>query len=158
MKNKNIVSMLMIVLMIVMVAASPALARGNGGKCGNCCMMMGKMLDLTVEQQNKIQKLKLEPQKVMIPVKAELQKQKLEFKTLMMNPTDRKKIDAKIDEISKTRAEIQKKCVSHRLAVRNLLTDEQKTKFNNMMFQRGCSKKKSHHHRHAQEIKCLSKE
>ena len=135
MKNKNIVSMLMTAFMIVMVAASPAMASGNGGKCGNCCMMMGKVLDLTPEQQNKIQKMKLEHQKVMIPVKAELQKQKLELKTLMMNPTERKKIDAKIDEIGKIHAEIQKKCVSHRLAVRNLLTDEQKTKFDNMMFQ-----------------------
>jgi hypothetical protein len=61
-----------------------------------------------------------------------MEKQALEMGTLMKDPVDVKKIEAKIDEIARMKADMQKKCLAHRLAVRALLTDEQKAKLAEM--------------------------
>jgi hypothetical protein len=51
---------------------------------------------------------------------------RLELKQLMLEKADQKKLEAKIDEIAKAGADIQKSCLAHKTAVKGLLTDEQK--------------------------------
>jgi hypothetical protein len=71
-------------------------------------------------------KLKLEHQKAMVPLQAALKTKRLELRQLMLEKADQKKLDAKIDEIAKAGADIQKSCLAHKTAVSGLLTDEQK--------------------------------
>jgi Spy/CpxP family protein refolding chaperone len=86
--------------------------------------------DLTVDQEKKISELRTSHQKEMtnyrndLAIKqAELQKYKTAEKP------DMALINKTIDEIGKLSTDMHKKRVSHELAVRNLLTDEQKAAF-----------------------------
>lgn len=83
--------------------------------------------DLTTEQYTKIDDMRLKFQEEMAPLRIKLQKMHLDLKLLLITKEpDMKDINAKIDEISKLKTNMHKKRVSHRLAIRNLLTDEQK--------------------------------
>jgi Spy/CpxP family protein refolding chaperone len=96
------------------------------------CMMLKAIPNISDEQKGKLEKLCAEHQKMMEAAKADMEKQALEMKGLMKDPVDVKKIEAKIDEIAMMKAGMQKKCMAHYLAVRALLTVEQKTKFDEM--------------------------
>ncbi len=107
-------------------------------------MMQGKMggmkggpqrgpmafLNLTDEQQAKVQDLALAHQKEMIAIQAELQKQhaamKLEVTADKFNEGKVKSIQG---EISKLMSDIAMKTILHQRAVRDLLTPEQKKQF-----------------------------
>jgi hypothetical protein len=65
----------------------------------------------------------------MISLQAELAKQKLDLKALMMEQKSGKPVDAKIDEIFKIKARILKECLANCNTIRNLLNDEQKKHF-----------------------------
>jgi Spy/CpxP family protein refolding chaperone len=110
---------------------------GKGCMMAQGCMMLKAIPNLSDEQKAKLEKLHLEHQKMMIGAQAEMEKQALEMKALMKDPVDAKKIEAKIDEIARMKADMQKKCLAHHLAVRALLTDEQKAKLPEMG---GCMK------------------
>lgn len=95
-------------------------------------MMCRIQLNLSPEQQEKIQKMKLEFQKEMLTMRTELKTKMLDLRALMMEKADAGKINAMIDEIAKARAEIQKKAYAHRQEVRNILNEEQKKIFDKM--------------------------
>ncbi|MBD3414983.1 MAG: periplasmic heavy metal sensor [Candidatus Aminicenantes bacterium] len=95
-------------------------------------MMCQSQLDLTPEQQEKIQKMKLQFQKEMLTLQTELKTKMLDLRALMTEKADSAKINAKIDEIAEARAAIQKKAYAHHMEVRNILTDEQKVTFDKM--------------------------
>ncbi len=95
-------------------------------------MMCQSQLDLTAEQQEKIQKMKLQFQKEMLTLQTELKTKMLDLRALMTEKADSAKINAKIDEIADARAAIQKKAFAHHMEVRNILTDEQKMTFDKM--------------------------
>jgi hypothetical protein len=95
-------------------------------------MMLKHIPNLSDEQKGKLEKLHAEHQKMMAAVKMDMEKQALEMKALMKDPVDMKKIEAKIDEMAMMKAAMQKKCLAHRFAVKALLTDEQKAKFDAM--------------------------
>ena len=52
--------------------------------------------------------------------------------------SEKLKLDAKIDELAKARADFQKKCLAHRIEIRSLLTDEQKKAFDQRCSGMGC--------------------
>ncbi len=111
------------VVLLALVFAFPLLAQtekpATGEKgCG--------IPSLTADQTARFQKLALEHQKAMIPLQAELKTKQLDLHQLMMEGADQKKLEAKIDEIAKANADIQKKCLLHRNAALGLLTAEQK--------------------------------
>jgi len=142
MTHKKMFHLLTLSLFVVMVAISPLQAaegckkmKAEGCemmKAKGCMMMCSQLPNLTAEQKVKLEKLHLDCQKMMPAAKAEMEKQALEMKALMKDPVDVKKVEAKIDELAKMHADMQKKCLAQRLAVRALLTDEQKTKFDEM--------------------------
>jgi hypothetical protein len=82
--------------------------------------------NLTPEQTAKIAKLKVEHQKALIQLQAAVKTKRLELRQLMLEKADQTKLNAKIDEIAKAGADIQKSCLAHKTAVSGLLTDEQK--------------------------------
>ena len=148
MTHKKMFQFLTLSLFVAMVLVAPLAVQADCQKkaepckkTGESCMMMCKQLpNLTAEQKDKLEKLHAEHQKMMVTAKADMEKQALAMKALMKDPIDVKKVEAKIDEIAMMKAGMQKKCFSHRLAVRALLTDEQKVKFDGMMMG-GCQMK-----------------
>lgn len=92
-------------------------------------MAFSHIPDLTPDQLSKIEKLRLEHQKEMLPIRTKMQALRLDLRTMIMEEQDQKKIDDKIEEIGKIRTELMKKQVKHRLAIRSLLTDDQKVYF-----------------------------
>ncbi|MDH5468155.1 MAG: Spy/CpxP family protein refolding chaperone [Candidatus Aminicenantes bacterium] len=138
---------LAVILVITLAVAYPVLAqqaesdccKAGGCKEGTACSMPGCGIpNLTTEQLSKIQKLKLEFEKEMLPVRTKMQSLKLDLRTLNAENADLKKIEAKIDEISKICAELQKKRIAHHRDIRNLLTDEQKAFFDLRCAGMGC--------------------
>lgn len=139
MKNKKTFQLLTLAVFAAMILASPLLAgtdcqkKGDPEKMmGQGCMMLKAIPNLSDEQKGKLEKLHAEHQKMMVAAKADMEKQALEMKGLMKDPVDVKKVEAKIDEMAMMKAGMQKKCLAHRLAVRALLTVEQKAKFDEM--------------------------
>jgi hypothetical protein len=127
MKRKINFSMMLVTIFVVVVLSLPMMAQGKCQvKGGQCC---DQIPNLTAAQKAKIQKLHIECQKKMISLQAELAKQKLDLKALMMEQKSGKPVDAKIDEIFKIKARILKECLANCNAIRNLLNDEQKKHF-----------------------------
>ena len=85
--------------------------------------------DLNADQMKKIQKLRLDFQKEMLPLKTKIKAAKLDLDGLIMETADQKEIDKKIEEIGKMKIELEKKRIAHWMTIRNLLTDEQKAMF-----------------------------
>ena len=119
---------IVITLVVVLVLASQLLSQQWQGRA-----MMGDApglcarLNLTTEQLNTLKEMRLEFQKEMLPLRNEMQANRLELQSLIISSKpDQGKIDAVIDEIGKLRTQAQKKRVAHRLDMREQLTDEQK--------------------------------
>lgn len=147
MTHKKIFRVLALAAFAAMVVIAPLQAAAQGCQkqgepekkmmgqgCGmeQGCMMLKNIPNLTDEQKAKLEKLHADMPKMMETAKADMEKQAAEMKALMKDPVDVKKVEAKIDEMAKMHADMQKKCLAHRLAVRALLTAEQKAKFDEM--------------------------
>lgn len=84
-------------------------------------------LELTVEQREQIEDLRFDQQENMIDIRAKLEKQELELRKLeRANSPNQKKIHAQIDKLGATRTEMAKLKADHRLAVHELLNEEQR--------------------------------
>ena len=146
MTNKKIFRVLALAAFVAMVVIAPLQAAPDCQKKGDpekkmdkeCtmkaegCMMLKNIPNLSNEQKGKLEKLQAECQKMMAAAMADIEKQTLEMKAMIKDPVDVKKIEAEIDEIARRTANMQKKCLAHHLAVRDLLTPEQKAKFDEM--------------------------
>jgi Spy/CpxP family protein refolding chaperone len=86
----------------------------------------GPGLNLTAEQNQKIQAMRESFFKETLPLRNEMQTKQLELRTLwaQTNP-DQDKILAKQKEINALRAQLQEKGTRHRLEMRKVLTPEQ---------------------------------
>jgi len=104
-------------------------------ECGKAPEAKGCMLaqipNLTPEQKAKFEKMHADMQKAMTEQKVSMQKQHQEMQELVKKG-EIKAIEAKIDEISKMQADMMKKAFANRMAIRALLTDEQKAGFDKM--------------------------
>ncbi len=85
-----------------------------------------EQMKLTEEQQKKMQEMRVAHQKEMIPLRAQVKVKRIELQELFRGDANQGAINSKIDEISKLTADLQKKNAAHRLAMRNLLTPDQK--------------------------------
>ena len=151
MKNKKVFQFLTLAVFVAMAVTAPLQAAPDCGKPGcpkkgdqekmmgkDCmmkaegCMMLKNIPNLSDEQKAKLEKLHAEHMKLMAAAKPDMEKQAQAMMALMKDPVDVKKIEAKIDEIAKMKADMMKKCLAHRLAVKALLTDEQKAKLGEM--------------------------
>ncbi len=96
------------------------------------------MDELTPDQTKKVEAIKLESDRKITLYKADLKIKKAEYDKLMIAESPVKKdIDAKIDEMSVLKSNIQKENVNRRLSIRNELTPEQRVKFDAMQSKKG---------------------
>jgi Spy/CpxP family protein refolding chaperone len=112
---------LLVGLALVLTIPLMAQMAGQGASEKGCAIP-----NLTPDQSAKIAKIKVDHQKALIQLQAALKTKRLELRQLMMEKADQKRLEAKIDEIAKAGADIQKSCLAHKTAVKGLLTDEQK--------------------------------
>lgn len=111
-------------------AGGPWYGRGPGS-AGRFGRGMQEELDLSKQQQSQLRELQLQFRKEMIPLRANLRVQMLELQEMIRKGAPQNDINRKIDEIGRLRADVQKKSVAHRLAMRNVLTEEQREIWDN---------------------------
>ena len=111
--------------------------QNDGYKC--YCL---KMLDLTEEQQEKIDELRLQCMKNNTSITNKMMEKKARLKTLTTaDDIDMKAINATIDEITGLKSQFMKNKVATKMDVRNLLTDKQKIMFDKQRMGKGFGKK-----------------
>lgn len=116
---------LSIVVVLMLITASASWAQRNP----RSRMMYFNGLDLTEEQINKIQEMRLDFQKEILELRTQLQGQYLALRSLNLKGEPQEKIDDKISQIEKLSLELEQKYLAHRDQIRELLTDEQKAMF-----------------------------
>lgn len=91
---------------------------------------MADFLDLSDDQQAKIEALRISHQKEMLPLRNTLNEMHAKMQTLATaDKADMKAINALIDDMSVVKTKMAKINAAHRQDVRNILTDEQRIKF-----------------------------
>ncbi|MFQ6091567.1 MAG: Spy/CpxP family protein refolding chaperone [bacterium] len=107
----------------------PGRGLGDGPGDGPGILAKAEALDLKPDQVERIQAMRLDLAKTTLQIRSELELKRLELRELMLaDKPDRRGIEAKIDEIEPLRTELQKKRIEHRLALREVLTPEQRAK------------------------------
>ena len=140
MKNQWIRTSLVMALAIMMVAGinaqnSDGKGRGKSGKTnrpgyGQSDKASGPnltyRLNLTEEQEAQLKTLKLEHYKTMKPFRAEMGELKARKRTLMsQDVVDEKAVNNLIDQQTSLTNKLQKKQLTHTLAFKEILSDEQ---------------------------------
>jgi Spy/CpxP family protein refolding chaperone len=129
------IAMLFIVVMTLLLSVSLVIAQPMGkGHRGDRGPGPGfiNLPDLTPEQMAQMKKLHLEHQKEMLPIRTKIKSAELDMQQLLMDKADQKMIYKKIEEIGMLKIEVAKLRYTQHLAVRTILTDEQKAKFDAM--------------------------
>lgn len=122
---------------LLLASAGVVLAQPAGPK-GPEMGRVWAQLKLTDDQRKQLQELRLKLAKETLPLRNELGVKRLELKQLMLaDKPNLKAIEAKIDEIKKLEAALQKKRVENRLAVRSILTPEQRDQLAKLRQMRG---------------------
>jgi len=94
---------------------------------------LAQVLELTDSQKAEIDELTKDFRLEVATLRNELQSERLALRSLQRatNP-DQKAIYAQIDKMSELRSRIQKRSVDHRMEIRNVLSEDQKTLFDAM--------------------------
>lgn len=123
-------------LAILLILAGILMAGQRRG-CDDPRHMM-RMLELTDTQESQILDLKLDLEKQVLPLKTSLRELRSQMKLEMTADNfNQNKASKLIDQMSELQKEIQMKRVLHQRAVRDILTDEQKKKFDLHLMSRG---------------------
>jgi Spy/CpxP family protein refolding chaperone len=106
---------------------------------------MAALLDLTEEQQQQIDKIRLEHLKNMESTRSELQKLRSEYRLLLVADSyDRNKVKQKLDDISALKEKLELAKADHFAEIRKILTEEQKVKFDQFILSRGPGERGKH--------------
>jgi len=138
MKASKALTLLMVSMMIFLLLVPAAYAQKQKGQ-----KEKGKTeLGLTQEQKEKIRSARLEFQKEKIRLKADLKIAKLELRSLMADEkADKATIFQKIEEIGTLRTRLAKSQVEQKLALRDILTKEQRDKLKELRFKKAARKR-----------------
>lgn len=98
----------------------------GGGQGDDSGKSLREELALTKEQMKKMDDMRSTHHKEMIPLRAQVQVKQIELNELFDADASISNINSKIDEISKLKTDIAKKNAAHRVAMRALLTPEQR--------------------------------
>jgi len=106
-------------------------------------MGMAEKLNLNDEQKEQMHQLRVNKQKAVVPLQADLKLARLELEELIRNDDTSKKIDAAVKKINNLKGNLFEIQVKHRIAVKNVLTKEQQEmiKYRKPCMQRGHGKK-----------------
>lgn len=132
---KRFGSIVLVTFMLVGLSAYSQQGQQFRGGMGKNPDKIGKadcrIPNLTDEQQQKINDLKVKHIKDVTPLKNELGEKRARMRTLQsVEKPDLNAINKLIDEMAAVRAQIQKKAAAHKVEVASLLTDEQKVYYN----------------------------
>ncbi|HIE27154.1 TPA: periplasmic heavy metal sensor, partial [Candidatus Poribacteria bacterium] len=138
MRRKGFIIALAALLVVGMV--SIAFSRGGGrrgrgfrpglGREPGIVKQAPERLNLTEEQQEKLQALRTDFAKAALPLRNEIQIKSLELRQLWIaDELDEGAIVAKSKEISALRTQLQENMIYHRLDVAKILTKEQRLRF-----------------------------
>ncbi|MFA6403896.1 MAG: Spy/CpxP family protein refolding chaperone [Salinivirgaceae bacterium] len=136
--------------LIILIALSTSAQPGNNANCPRKGQNQGEnfkerkadrmaeMLSLTEEQTKQIEKLQLENQKKMLPLRNDLNEKQARMKTLETAETpDLKAINSLIDEMAVIKTKMAKDRAANHQEVRKLLNEEQRIKFDMHAGKRG---------------------
>jgi Spy/CpxP family protein refolding chaperone len=134
--NRTKWALLLSVIVLTGVNAQPGGGQGYGPQHpDNQEFVPGKgmaqpfSLDLSPEQQEQMKAIRLEHYKVMKPLRLKMAELRAREQTLLSeDPADMKAINQVIDEQTNLMNQIRKNQVEQKLAVREILTDEQQMK------------------------------
>ncbi len=98
----------------------------GGGRGDGQSKAMIEELALTKEQQKKMDSMRSTNRKEMIPLRAQLHVMQIELQELFDSDASVSTVNSKIDEISKLRTDMAKRQAAHRIAMRQVLTPEQR--------------------------------
>jgi Spy/CpxP family protein refolding chaperone len=140
----------LMLLVTTLISAQPNMGSNNQkgdkkGRQGNMqqgeCQRQDRMfvyLELTAEQQTKIDALKLDHQKKVLPLKNELNEKNARMNTLQTAEiADMKAINSLIDEMGAIKTKMTKEKATHHQEIRKILTEEQRIKFDMHQGNRG---------------------
>ncbi|HHF42530.1 MAG TPA: periplasmic heavy metal sensor, partial [Candidatus Aminicenantes bacterium] len=113
---------LALILIFLLILAWPGKAQ-RGRFWG---LWADQSLNLTEDQLAKIQDLRLEFQKAILPLRMEVQKHYLELRRMIRSNVSQAEIQAKMNQIDKLESELKEKFITHQKQIRDLLTPEQK--------------------------------
>ena len=116
----------MAVLLVVFITGF-TFANAQRNECSGNGM---KMLDLTDTQQKAVDNLRTEHLKLVLPLKNELELKHAELNIISTaDKVNMSEVNTKLDEIGAIKLDMAKKRAAHRQDIRNLLTEEQRVKF-----------------------------
>ena len=146
MKKKIMFVSLAVLLISVGMVAADQKRNGNGPR------QMMKMLELTEAQESQILDLKLDHEKQIMPLRTDLKELRSQMKLeLIAEKFNENKVSKLMDQMSDLQKEIHMKRALHQRAVRDVLTEEQKKKFDLHILSRGEKRGGfSRHARHGQ--------
>lgn len=113
-------------LVLLVATFSQSVEAGKGKRQAGNWRENKEDLKLSTEQTKKLKSLELNFEKETTNLSSGIRTKQLELQELWATDSpDENKINTKIDEIAKLRAEIEKKRTSHLLEVKKVLTEEQ---------------------------------
>ena len=100
--------------------------------------MMGMMPDMTPEQMDKVDAMRVAHMKTVMPIRTDIQVAEVELDALWRaEKLDAKKIVAKVNEIGGLRQKLELAMVNHRIDMYNLMTPDQQKAMRKMHMGRG---------------------
>ncbi len=123
MKKSSTIFIVAVVLLMASALPSLAQARRPLG------MRPAYGLNLTEEQMERIEEMRLQFEKEILPLETELQTHYSELRLMYAKNQEQAKIDGKLFQIDKMEIELERRFEAHQMNIRNLLTDEQKMLF-----------------------------
>lgn len=86
--------------------------------------MNARISDLSIEEQNKLYTAKVEHEKKVIPLRAEIRVLNIEIEEMIRDGKSGKELDARVDKLNELRASLNKERIAHRLAIRESIGAE----------------------------------
>ena len=138
MKRTIITALIGACVVALVTTCAEAQPRGRGQASGPMLGRGIQALDLTADQQKKLQDLRSAHQKDMARLRADAQVARIELQDLLRqdNPRDAE-VKAKINSVTQTRGKTMESQVGFRLKMQQMLTPEQRQKLQELQNQRG---------------------
>lgn len=125
-----LLSILTVLGLSLALIAQPGTGAGPGRGDRGAGPGLDRMLDLSEEQEAKIQDLRLQHQKEMLPLRSKLESLRDDLKLAMTaDKFGKAKAEKIISEMEKIRAQLEIARVLHHQAIRDILTPEQRKEF-----------------------------
>ncbi|NOQ97979.1 MAG: periplasmic heavy metal sensor [Calditrichae bacterium] len=127
-----------VLLSVAILLISVGMLTARQKRDGDGPQRMMRMLELTESQESQILDLKLDHEKQILPLRTELKGLRTKMKMeLIAEKFNENKVSKLIDQMSNLQKEIHMKRVIHQRAVRDILTEEQRKKFDLHILSRG---------------------